>query len=201
MDICISGIRVLISTLLLQTSKLQSQVNLLYFNKLISPNRKSTFSIKILKARCNAAVSLPKKDTSKKQRGVRRNIYQLLDFGLRLVGYTRRPQLYYQRTKIGKWRRKENSSVSRLAIKFPTWTSNIKPRSYSRWWRQTLTHSDESKFLRDDKWRIFIDLKAYDKQCVLCCLCSGKRTCFPTSIGANVNNKPLFSNSLSYTCS
>jgi len=50
------------------------------------------------------------------QRGVRENIYQLLDYALDLVGFTRRPYLYLRRT-IGKWRRKEKNSGSWLEIK------------------------------------------------------------------------------------
>jgi len=146
---------------------------------LISPNRNRTFSFNVTKARSNAAVSSPKQDTSKEKGDVRENFYQLLDFALDLVGFNGRPHLYLRRTTIGEWRRKENSSGSWLEIKITTWTSNIELRSFSTWWRQTLIHSDESKFLCDYIWCHFTDLKEYEKQCGIWCLCSCGRTWFP----------------------
>jgi len=98
MDICINSIGLLIFNLLLQTFKSESEVNILHFIKLVSSNRKSTFSFNILKASCNAAVSSTKQDTSKMKRGVRENVYQLLDYALDLVGFTRRTHLYLRPT-------------------------------------------------------------------------------------------------------
>jgi len=122
---------------------------------------------------------------------VKDSVYQMLDFALHPVRFTLRPLLYPRRPTSGKWCLKEKSSGSWLD-KITTWTTNIETKSSSRWWRRTLIHSDESKFVCEVIWCHFTDLQEFDKQCGIWCLYSCGRAWFPNPFSANVNNKLYF---------